>query len=511
MPKRPRGTLLPLLADSGAASLRAQIYTSCVQAMLDGRLRPGARLPSARQLARDWNVSRNTVDDAIAQLQAEGFVVRRVGAGTFVAAHLPATAPRGAPVRLRRPNARGREAIAAASQWSRATAGEHSPRSVPRPRPFVAGLPALDEFPFELWRRLAARRMRTSGRDLLGYLPALGHVPLREAIARHLATARGLACAPAQVMILNSAMQAVDLVARVLLERSDRVWIEDPCYPNLRAALALSGARVTPVRVDANGLDVAQGIASASDAALVHVVPSFQYPLGSTLSLERRLALLRWAQRSGAWLIEDDYQSEFTYEGRPLAPLFQLDGGDRVLYVGSFTNAVFPSLRLAYVVLPQPLVPLFEAARRQLDDHTHGFQQAVLADFLDGGHFGAHLRRMRALYQARRDALVASCARDLPDWAALGPTHAGMNAALHLPAAFADAGLSAQLLTAGVVAPPLSRYASRAGCCNGLLLGYSALGERRIATGVATLAGVLRTAARQPRRAASGGSGSPSQ
>jgi len=500
MPKRARGTLLPLHADPAAASLRAQIYTTCVSAMQDGRLTPGARLPSARQLAADWRVARNTVDDAIAQLQAEGFVVRRVGAGTFVSADLPRAGKTQPPARLRPPNARGRELLAAVSTWGRATSGRHSPRHVPAPQPFVAGLPALDEFPLDLWRRLAARRLRHSGRELLGYMPALGHPSLREATARYLAAARGLACAPEQVMIVNSTMQAVDIVSRVLVERGDRVWLEDPGFPNLRAVLAPSGARIVPVPVDSRGLVVARGIALAPSATLVHVVPSFQYPMGGTLSLERRVELLRWAERAGAWIIEDDYQSEFTYEGRPLAPLHHLDGGRRVLYVGTFTNAVFPSLRLAYVVLPPPLVPLFEAVRRQLDDHTHGFAQALLADFLDGGHFGAHLRRMRALYQARRDVLVAACAHELPEWALLGPTHAGMNAALHAPPDRDDRVLARCAEAAGVFAPPLSRHAQARGRCNGLLLGYTALSPPRIIAGIATLARALRALPRRTRR-----------
>jgi len=260
MPKRARGTLLPLHADPAAASLRAQIYTTCVSAMQDGRLTPGARLPSARQLAADWRVARNTVDDAIAQLQAEGFVVRRVGAGTFVSADLPRAGKTQPPARLRPPNARGRELLAAVSTWGRATSGRHSPRHVPAPQPFVAGLPALDEFPLDLWRRLAARRLRHSGRELLGYMPALGHPSLREATARYLAAARGLACAPEQVMIVNSTMQAVDIVSRVLVERGDRVWLEDPGFPNLRAVLAPSGARIVPVPVDSRGACLVHGL-----------------------------------------------------------------------------------------------------------------------------------------------------------------------------------------------------------------------------------------------------------
>ncbi len=492
MPKRSHGTTLPLLADAASRrlTLREQIYRTCVEAIAGGRLQRGARLPSARTLAADWGVSRNTVDDAIGQLQAEGFVVRRVGDGTFVAANAPSSPTNASKPRLRAPATPTPAAPREASAWSKAASQGYAAHSVPRPQPFLAGLPALDRFPLEQWRRIVARTMRIGGRDLLGYFPAPGYGPLRAATARHLAAARGIDCAPGQVMIVNSTMQAVDLVARVMLARGERVWVEDPSFPNLRATLALSGARLVPVPVDAQGVDVERGIAAAPRAALACVTPSFQYPTGAVLTLDRRLALIRWAREAGAWLLEDDYQSEFTYEGRALPALHTLEGGERTFYLGTYTNAMFPSLRLAYVVLPRAQVALFETVRRQQDDHTHGPLQAALADFIDGGHLGAHLRRMRALYRSRRDALVCACARDLPDGAVLGPTGSGMNAALQLPPRCNDRAVSAASLRAGIAALPLSRYALKRRC-NGLLMGYAALSERRIAAGVARLAEVL--------------------
>jgi GntR family transcriptional regulator/MocR family aminotransferase len=490
MSKHASGAIIPLLSGPGAEglSLRDQIYKTCLAAIVDGRLADRARLPSARQLAVDWRVSRNTVDDAIARLQSEGFLVRRVGDGTFVSAHARVT-PRVRP-RLRRPSELGREALAGVSAWGRSATGAHAPHSAPRAEPFLAGLPALDAFPLMLWRRLVARRLRVSGGGLLGYFPSLGYGPLREATARHLATTRGIACDPTQVMILNSSMQAVDLIARVLLERADAAWIEDPCFPNLRSVLSMAGVRIVPVPVDAHGLDVDAGARRAAPA-LVYVTPSCQYPTGATLALERRLALLRHADACGAWIIEDDYQSEFTYTGRPVASIHSLDRSERTLYIGTFTNSVFPSLRLAYAVLPPPLVAVFEAVRRQLDDHTHGAMQAVLADFMDGGHFNAHLRRMRLLYHERRDALVAACARFLPDAAVLGPATSGMNVALHLPDRQVDTAVAARAAAAGLRVQPLSRYASGSQPRNGLLLGYTALTTRQITSGAARLARVI--------------------
>jgi len=493
MANRGHVAFLPLQIAPGltALDLRAQIYKTCVEAIVDGRLAPGMRLPSARLLAADWRISRNTIDDALGRLQAEGFLVRRVGDGTFVATDVGERNDCRRSARTRGPNALGRRALSTLSSWGRSTSAAHSPYSTPRPAAFVAGLPALDLFPLDLWRRLVARRMRVSGRALLGYAPTMGHMPLREATVRHLAATRGVVASADQIMILNSSMQALDLVARVLLEPSESAWVEDPCFPNLRAVLAMAGARIVPVPVDDDGIDVDAGAALAPDAALACVSPSCQYPTGVTLSLERRLALLRWAEAAGAWLVEDDYQCEFTYGTRPIAPIYSLDRGERVLYVGTYTNAVFPSLRLAYLLLPRALVRVFEAVRGQQDDHTHGFMQAVLADFADGGHFSAHLRKMRAIYHARRDALTAAWARELRGAASLGPASSGMNAALNFTRRHPDGAVAVAAQDAGVRVLPLSRYAAGSRGVNGLLLGYTALSERRIETGIARLARVF--------------------
>ena len=484
-----REALLALLEDTGALGVRERIYRTCLDAVLAGTLKPGQRIGSARRLAADWGVARNTVDEALAQLHAEGWIVRRVGDGTRVAATLPqrrivrAALPRP-------PSAFGRAALRAPSSFGRTTHGEHDPGAVPRAIAFAAGMPDLEAFPLALWRRLAARRMRIEGVRALGYPPALGHPALREALARHLGASRGLVCAPEQVMICNSAMQAIELCVRVLLERGDAAWIEDPGYPNLRTVLAAAGVRAVPVPLDAAGLDVARGLARHARPALVVVTPACHYPTGVTMTLERRLEVLRAADACGAWIVEDDHQSEFVHRGRPIASLARLDPS-RTLCVGSFSHVVFPSLRLAWCVLPPALVDVFEAVRRQLDDHTHAPLQGVLADFMDGGHFAAHLRRMRTLYTQRRDALRRACARALPPLARLGPLDAGMTAALHLPSRAGDRAVAARAAARAIVAVPLSRYATDAKV-NGLLLGYAALDERRIAAGVGALVRVLR-------------------
>ena len=490
---RPPPTVGSLLLATGPdradASLRALIHRSVLGAIVDGRLPAGARLPSARHLARDWRVSRNTVDDAMAALQAEGLVERRIGAGTFVAPGATVRGPRAAP-RLRRPAPFAQEALAQLSRWGAAVAVTHSAEASPRPKAFAAGLADISCFPHELWRRLVARRLRTSAHSLAGYLPSPGLPALQEAVARHLALARGLVCEPAQIFVVNSAMQAADLIARVLLGRGDRAWIEDPSFPNLRAALALSGARLVPVPVDEHGVDVAAGIASAPDAALAYVTAACQFPLGVALSHERRRALLDWATRANAWIVEDDYQSEFIHDGRASAPLASLDRSGRVLHIGSFSNAVFPSLRLAFVVLPAALVDVFAAVRAQLDDHTHGLSQAVLADFIDGGYFASHLRRMRDVYRSRRDALAEACGH-LPEGVTLGAARGGMHVPLLAQRLRTDRALAARAVAAGVSTLPLSRYAIGRVRWRGLLLGYAGLDERAIAAGIARLAKVL--------------------
>ena len=489
MRARPSLPTLPL-DDAPDLPLRSLIYRSLLGAIVDGRLEAGARIPSARQLALDWRVSRNTVDDALAELQSEGLLERRVGSGTYVAATTNVRRPRSARA-LRPPSALGREALAELSRWGRDAAGAHEPQAAPRPAAFMAGLPDLDAFPHDLWRRLVSRRLRNSARMLAGYLPSLGLPALQQAIARHLALARGLVCEPGQVLVLNSAMQAADLVARVLLHRGDRAWIEDPSFPNLRAALSLSGARLVGVPVDANGLDVEEAVARAPHAALAYVTPSCHYPLGVTMSMARRRALVAWAERANAWVVEDDYQSEFFHDARPPAPLATLDRGGRVIFVATFTNALFPSLRLACVVLPPSLVDVFAAVRGQLDDHTHGLAQAVLADFIDGGHLASHLRRMRELYAARRDALVRSARAQLPTQVALGPTHAGLSAALLLVHGGTDRALAARAAAAGIATLPLSRHALGRPRWTGLLLGYAALAARDIDDGMRRLARVV--------------------
>jgi GntR family transcriptional regulator/MocR family aminotransferase len=339
---------------------------------------------------------------------------------------------------------------------------------------------------------------------MLGYGDPAGYAPLRESIAAYLATARGVRCSAAQVVVLTSSQQALDLAARLLVDPGDGAWLEDPGYPGARAALLAAGARVVPVPVDGDGLDVADGVRRAGRARLAYVTPSHQYPTGATLSLERRLALLAWARRTGAWIVEDDYDSEFRYDGRPLAAIQGLEPGSRVVYVGTFTKVLFPSLRLAYVVLPAELVVPFVTARTLLDGHTATLPQAVLADFIAEGHFAAHLRRMRTLYRERRDVMVDAVRGRLDGALRLGPSDAGLHVTGHLDARADDRSAARRAARHGVETPPLSSFFLSARRSPGLVLGYAGLSPEAIRAGVRALAAALDPGGRgRPCRASS--------
>ena len=465
------------------APLFLRLYRSLRGSILDGRLLPGARLPSTRTLARDLQVSRTTAEEAFAQLLAEGFIERRRGSGTYVAAIESVRAPL---VRTARRESGGPRRLAARGAAMRRHACFPDPSA---PRPFTAASPAVDAFPFDAWQSVVTRCLRRSGSRALGTGDPAGYGPLREAIAGYLKVFRGVACGPEQVVITTSSQQAVDLVARLLIDPGDAAWLEEPGYPGARAALLANGARVVPVPVDAEGLCVEAGVRRARLARLAYVTPSHQYPLGMVISLERRLALLDWARRNGAWIVEDDYDSEFRYDGRPLMAIQAIDRDARVIYIGTFTKVLFPALRLAYAVLPPDLVEPFVTARGLLDGHAATLPQMAAAEFFSQGHFGVHIRRMRDLYRERRDALVDAAQA----WrgVSLGPADAGLHLVAHLPKGTDDRAVSARAARHGLDVQPLSRYYHGPPGAPGLFLGYAALSPREIRRGAEALARVL--------------------
>jgi GntR family transcriptional regulator/MocR family aminotransferase len=471
--------------------LHRQLYEALRQAILEGRLRPGARLPSTRALAAELGISRNTVLAAVAQMTDEGYLAGRVGAGTTVRGTLPeallhARAP--AP-----PAARG---VATAAALSRRGAqlvhGRLGARPGAAPRPFRPGAPAYDASVITRWGQLTARRWGGVGRHLLDYGDPLGFAPLREAIATYLREARAVRCEAEQVVVVSGSQHGLDLAARLLLDAGDRAWIEDPGYLGARGALLAAGARLVPVPVDAAGLDVARAMRVAPDARLAYVTPSHQYPLGVTMSLDRRLALLEWARARRAWIVEDDYDSEYRYAGRPLASLQGLDRGGRVIYVGTFSKVLFPALRLGYLVVPPLLVDAFAAARGLVDRHPPSVTQAVLAEFIAEGSFARHVRRMRVRYAEQQAALVEAARRELDGALEVRPAAAGMHLVGWLPAAIEDGAASLAALQAGVEAPALSAFRLRRSPRSGLLLGYAAWSPAELRKAAATLAGALR-------------------
>ncbi|HEX7154076.1 MAG TPA: PLP-dependent aminotransferase family protein [Thermoanaerobaculia bacterium] len=479
-----QGPLLSGLATADDDTPRYRhVYRHIRAAIEERRLAAGERLPSTRALAAEAGLARKTVEEAYAQLEAEGYLVRRGGSGSFVAdvaRAMPARHQRVVKLSGRRTLSKRGRAIAASTACV-------EPTTV---RPFAAGLPAVDAFPLELWQRLVTRHARRLDGAALIYGDPAGHPPLREAIAAYLGNARGVRCDASQVVIVSSSQQALDLIARLTIDPGDDVWIENPSYPGARAALHGSGARLVPVRADDDGLDVAQGIELAPAARLAYVTPSHQYPLGSTMSLERRLALLASARRADAWIVEDDYDSEFRYDGRPVPAIQGLDTAGRVIYVGTFTKVLFPSLRLAYLVLPPDLVQSFVNARAQIDGHAPPFLQGVVAELITEGHFGAHLRRMRALYRGRRDVFLEAAQKHLRSLE-FPVLHAGLRATGFFRDGRDDREASRQAARRGIEAPPLSRYYLGGPARTGLVLGYAGLTPEEIRRGVRELAKVV--------------------
>lgn len=478
-----------------AAPLYRQIYDAVRRAILSGRFAPGRKLPSSRALAKELNVSRITVVNAYEQLFAEGYLESKTGAGTFVARELPddllqtgaGTKPSAArrassPLRL----SRFGEQLAA-KNMNAAARGQ----MIATFQPFQNGLTAVEEFPFDTWARLAARRQRNPTRSVIGYGDPQGYGPLREAIAAHLASARGVNCTPEQIVITSGAQQALDLTARIFITPDDTVLTEDPCYLEARGAFEAAGANIVPVPVDGEGIDIANAAAAGARAKLVYVTPSHQYPLGVTMSLSRRLLLIEWARETDAWIVEDDYNSEYRYSGRPLASLQGLDPAGRVIYVGTFSKTIFPSLRLGCLVAPAELVDVFTAARALNDVHSSLIDQAVLAEFIADGHFARHVRRMRTLYEARQQVLVEECRRQLGGLLQVEKADAGMHLVGWLPEGEDDVELSKKAAQRGLHLSPVSGYYINKPARGGFILGYTAFDEVQIKNAVTILRGIL--------------------
>ncbi|CAM2870375.1 GntR family transcriptional regulator / MocR family aminotransferase [Pseudomonas gessardii] len=482
--------------------LTRQLYEALRQRVLDGRLVSGTRLPASRDLAAALSISRNSVVRAYDQLYAEGFIQGRVGDGTYVAqlAEKLSTklstglstglSPTLSTIHANPPGISPRKVIHSPALGRLETNHLPLPPTGP-PRAFRVGVPAFDLFPFDVWAKLNAAFWRKPDLQQLCYGDPAGDERLRGLIAAYLRSSRGLQCSAEQIVITSGAQQGISLCAQLLVAPGDRVALENPGYRAAGHAFAIAGAKLEGVAVDAEGIDC-QALNALHDCRLAYVTPSHQYPTGVVMSLPRRLELLAWAERTGGWIIEDDYDGEYRYSGAPLAPLAALDRSGRVLYVGTFGKVAFPALRLGYLVLPHGWVDAFTRRRAVDVRHSEVSTQAVMAEFMAAGHFQRHIRRMRRAALSRRNALLAGWPADVPGMGSLPGVAAGLHLTVRVEGLAREAQLLAQAHGAGVEINGLSSYwlpdASPTGNPRaGLVLGFAAVPEAAIAQALARL------------------------
>jgi GntR family transcriptional regulator / MocR family aminotransferase len=489
MPRVSPSPDFPLPARVAGRPLHRWLYDELRQAILTGRLRAGARLPSSRSLAQQHHLSRTTVVAVYEQLQAEGYAVSRMGSGTVVAHPLPDSLVQAQRAAARRP------ATASSAPLSRqATTILGRPQRPDDPfQPFAVCVPGVDTFPVDEWARLTTRRLRLSRSGLLANGDPRGWKPLREAVAAHLNATRSVRCTTDQVVIVSGTQQAFDLIARLTLNPGDPVWMEEPGYPGAAGAFAAAGVRLVPVPVDGSGLNIRAGEKRENHPRLIYVTPAHQFPLGVTLSLERRLALLEFAHQAKAWIFEDDYDGEFRYDVRPIGALQGHDRRGLVIYAGTFNKMMFPTLRLGYLVLPPRLIDAYLALRDVVDRYLPSLEQAVLADFILEGQFDRHVRRSRALYQERRDALLAAAERHLAPFMTLQSTPAGFQLLASLHGGLTDHQVRECAQKEGVTIKPLSRFYSdpKTAPHDKLLLGFAAFIPKAIESSARRLAQAL--------------------
>ena len=460
--------------------------------ILNGRILPGSKLPASRELARQYQLSRGTILAALDELQAEGYLEGRRGSGTYVSQILPEHLL---------PSQQSAESDLYASSQT----GPHLSAYATRVRPYAlhvrpensafrTNLPALDLFPTTLWAQLTGRRLRAATtRDLLGS-EAQGYRPLREAIANYAHTSRGIHCTPEQVIVVSGVQEGLDLAARLLLNPGEKALVEDPGYQGAYAVFGALGARIVSMRLDAEG-----AVPRESDfrsCRFVYVTPGHQYPVGITMSLQRRLQLLAWAKKYGTPIFEDDYDSEFRFSGRPIPAMQGLDHGGKVIFCGSFNKVMFPSLRLGYLVVPRNLVDVFAHTKAMTTRHQSLLDQAVLCDFIEQGHLGRHLRRMRKIYEERFKILLASAKQHLDDYLEIATIEAGLQTVGRLRINLVAKGISAEAVAQraalnDIDVVPLSRYCHTVSIPEALQIGFAAVQEKEIPRGVLKLASVF--------------------
>jgi len=502
MPKQATSLPLSLSAPLAGTPLYRWFYDELRSAILQGRILPGARLPATRDLAREYKLSRATVVIAFEQLQSEGYVESKVGAGTYVSQVLPddllqvgRTSPR-------------KSAGSRRVHWSAyARRLQLYPGGGARiTRAFRANQAALDVFPTTLWAQVVARRLRRASTQLLSGGEALGYQPLRQAVSEYLNTSRGVKCSADQVLIISGVQEALERAAHLLIDPGDPVWMEDPGYPGASIVFRAVGAKVCPVPVDPEGIDLDWGQRRWDYAKLVYVTPAHQFPLGVTMSLRRRLALLEWARRSRTLIFEDDYDSEYRYQGRPIPALQGLDRAGVVIYAGTFNEVLFPALRLAYLVVPPGMVDRFAASQAVSMRHAPLLDQAALCDFITEGHFARHIRRMRELYSERLNVFLESARSHLDGLLEIPDVEAGLQTVGWQAAGIRAERAANEAAKLDVEVIALGRYSSRLRSGRqGLLLGFAAVDARELRRGVEQLARALESCkAARPSTKASG-------
>lgn len=469
--------------------LYKQVYDAFCAAIVGRNLRSGQRVPSSRSLAIELNISRIPVLTAYSQLLAEGYFETRFGSGTFVTSTLPDQG-----MRLER-----RHVVSPKERSGQPLVSKRSALLPPfKPMPwlnkwgaFIVGQLAFEDFPFQVWARLVNRHVRNVRVNSLHYGDPMGSEAFRDAIAQYLRTSRAVNCEASQIMIVSGSQQALELTARVLFDPGDKVWVEEPGYHLARNAFASAGCRLVPIPVDAEGLDVAAGIERSRRARAAFVTPSHQFPLGVTMSASRRLQLLEWARRSASWIIEDDYDNEYRYESLPISSLQGLDRYSRVIYIGTFSKTLFPSLRLGYVVIPPNLVQRFLAVRQAMDIYPAHLYQAVLEDFINEGHFARHIRRTRLLYGERRTALVEAIGREFGTGVEVLGADAGVHVVVTIRKGLRDNTISQAAARQDLWLWPLSSCYLDKPSRQGFVLGFGSTTPRQVPNAVRRLREVI--------------------
>jgi len=483
-------------AGPGGESNHRRLYRVLQEGILRDELQPGTRLPSSRQLATDLGIARNTVIHVYEQLAVEGYVLAGTGSGTFVAETTPDRLAMPTQENASRPVTHNPEALSKRGQALVQNAGA----SARQWGAFMPGVPEVRMFPARIWARLHNRLLRKPPAELLTYPVGAGYAPLRIALADYLRTARGVRCEPDQIIVTAGIHPSLQLIAKLLCDPGDVAWVEDPGYWGVRSVLNAAGVQTVPLPVDEQGLSFPLGARrgkSRQSPRLVVVTPSHQYPLGMVMSLARRRQLIATARATGAWIVEDDYDSEFRYGSRPLPALQGLDEDSRVLYMGTFSKALFPSLRVGYLVVPPELADAFATALSEMFRGGQMLTQAVLADFITEGHFVSHIRRMRSVYAERREALLSAIGSEFGDALPVHDGAAGLHLVLGLPSSTDDKAVAKAALARDIITRPLSGYYQDAAQRqSGLLLGYGHVEPEAVADHFAALAKVIQTTKR---------------